>query len=148
MTPMSARLTVVLMIGGIYAAVLAGVGLYVFATESWPLAFGIDLWAIARTTVLASIEGEIYRPYDTTDPHIQTSRETPNIVDDEIRLSERHALCGILLGNESSHLIKQLRGRYRCVFSIALKDFMRNPFTGKFVQDMSQVHVDLSTTRR
>lgn len=40
----TARLAAVLMIGGGYVAALAGFGLSVFASESFPLAFGIDLW--------------------------------------------------------------------------------------------------------
>ena len=38
------RLAAVLMIGGGYVAALAGYGLSVFASESFPLAFGIDFW--------------------------------------------------------------------------------------------------------
>lgn len=40
----STGMALVLLIGGGYAAVLMGFGISVFAAESYPLAFGIDLW--------------------------------------------------------------------------------------------------------
>ena len=40
----TARLAAILMIGGGYVAALAGYGIFVFASESFPLAFGIDFW--------------------------------------------------------------------------------------------------------
>ena len=42
--PVSAGLAGALLIGGGYVAVLMGIGLFVFAAESYPLAFGINHW--------------------------------------------------------------------------------------------------------
>lgn len=42
--PVSSGLAGAMLIGGGYVAVLMGLGVFVFASESYPLAFGIDHW--------------------------------------------------------------------------------------------------------